>query len=126
MSLRGDHLFRSLRSSLRPTMGRLLRFFPPEVTGTVLLVIGISLMRVEIDWSAGGHPMLADGSPNPDYGKPIYLAISPLQLILILGIQPLHTIIHCRYRGAVGSIGWLLRSVLTSLCYRVQQHLISR
>lgn len=70
-----------------PVMGRLLRFFPPVVTGTVLLVIGISLMRVGIDWSAGGTPLLADGSPNPDYGNPIYLVISLLQLVLILGIS---------------------------------------
>jgi xanthine permease len=70
-----------------PVMGRLLRFFPPVVTGTVLLVIGISLMRVGIDWSAGGHPVLVDGSPNPDYGNRTYLAISLLQLILILGIN---------------------------------------
>src|ERR1700737_3942527 len=29
-----------------PFMGRLLPFFPPVVTGTIILVIGISLMRV--------------------------------------------------------------------------------
>lgn len=70
-----------------PVMGRLLRFFPPVVTGTVLLVIGISLMRVGIDWSAGGQPTLANGASNPDYGNPAYLAISLLQLILILGLN---------------------------------------
>jgi xanthine permease len=70
-----------------PVMGRLLRFFPPVVTGTVLLVIGISLMRVGIDWSAGGQPTLANGGPNPDYGNPVYLAISLLQLLLILGLN---------------------------------------
>ncbi|WP_416425111.1 nucleobase:cation symporter-2 family protein [Pseudomonas sp. App30] len=70
-----------------PVIGRLLRLFPPVVTGTVLLVIGISLMRVGIDWSAGGHPALADGSPNPDYGNPVYLSIALLQLALILGIN---------------------------------------
>ncbi|MFC7287950.1 nucleobase:cation symporter-2 family protein [Herminiimonas glaciei] len=84
-----------------PVMGRLLRFFPPLVTGTVLLVIGISLMRVGIDWSAGGQPMLADGSPNPDYGNPVYLVISLLQLILILGIN--------RYaKGFIANIAVLL------------------
>lgn len=70
-----------------PVMGRLLRYFPPVVTGTVLLVIGISLMRVGIDWSAGGQPTLADGGPNPDYGNPVYLAISLAQLLLILGLN---------------------------------------
>ncbi len=70
-----------------PIMGRLMRYFPPVVTGTVLLVIGISLMRVGIDWSAGGQPTLATGEPNPDYGNPVYLAISLAQLLLILGLN---------------------------------------
>ncbi len=70
-----------------PVMGRMLRFFPPVVTGTVLLVIGISLMRVGIDWSAGGQQTLANGLPNPDYGKPFYLVTSLLQLLLIMGIN---------------------------------------
>ncbi|PKG97675.1 nucleobase:cation symporter-2 family protein [Paraglaciecola sp. MB-3u-78] len=70
-----------------PIMGRLLRFFPPVVTGSVLLVIGISLMKVGIEWSAGGSPTLADGSTNPDFGKPIYLLVSLLQLSLILLIN---------------------------------------
>jgi xanthine permease len=70
-----------------PVMGRLMRYFPPVVTGTVLLVIGISLMRVGIDWSAGGQPTLANGGPNPDYGNPVYLAISLAQLLLILGLN---------------------------------------
>jgi xanthine permease len=70
-----------------PIMGRLMRFFPPVVTGSVLLVIGISLMKVGIEWSAGGSPTLADGSTNPDFGKPIYLLVSLLQLSLILLIN---------------------------------------
>ena len=67
-----------------PLMGRFLRFFPPVVTGTVLLVIGISLMKVGIEWAAGGQPVLADGSANPAYGRPLYLGISLGVLLLIL------------------------------------------
>jgi xanthine/uracil permease len=48
-----------------------------------VLVIGISLMKVPIEWSAGGSPTLLDDSPNPDFGKPIYLRVSLLQLSLI-------------------------------------------
>lgn len=70
-----------------PAMGRFVRYFPPVVTGTVLLVIGISLMRVGIDWSAGGQPVMADGSPNPGYGSPVYLAVSLGELLLILAIN---------------------------------------
>ncbi|WP_370853061.1 nucleobase:cation symporter-2 family protein [Pararhizobium haloflavum] len=38
---------------IAPLMGRLLRFFPPVVTGTIILVIGVSLMRVGINWIFG-------------------------------------------------------------------------
>ena len=34
---------------LAPVVSRMLRFFPPVVTGTIIAVIGISLMRVGIN-----------------------------------------------------------------------------
>ena len=40
-------------------VGRLLPLFQPVVTGTIILVIGISLMRVGVNWAAGGV-----GNPN--------------------------------------------------------------
>jgi xanthine permease len=91
-----------------PVMGKLLRFFPPVVTGTVLLVIGISLMRVGIDWSAGGQPVMADGSPNPHYGSPLYLAISLGELVLILAINRFA-------KGFLANIAVLL-GVLAAFC----------
>jgi NCS2 family nucleobase:cation symporter-2 len=36
-----------------PVVSRMLRFFPPVVTGTIILVIGVSLMRVGIQWIFG-------------------------------------------------------------------------
>lgn len=44
---------------IAPLMGRLLRFFPPVVTGTIIAIIGISLMRVGIGWAMGGPAPLA-------------------------------------------------------------------
>lgn len=38
---------------IAPLAGRMLRFFPPVVTGTIILVIGVSLMRVGINWIFG-------------------------------------------------------------------------
>jgi len=38
---------------IAPLISRLLRFFPPVVTGTIILVIGVSLMRVGINWIFG-------------------------------------------------------------------------
>ncbi|KAB1072423.1 nucleobase:cation symporter-2 family protein [Methylobacterium planeticum] len=62
-----------------PLIGRLLPLFPPVVTGTIILVIGISLMRVGVNWAAGGVG-------NPNYGAPVFLGISAFVLVLILVI----------------------------------------
>ena len=45
------------RHVVAPFVSRLLPLFPPVVTGTIILVIGISLMRVGINWArVGGLP----------------------------------------------------------------------
>ncbi len=76
-----------------PFMSRLLPLFPPVVTGTIILVIGVSLMRVGINWAGGGLPTLSravDGVqgafPNPAYGQPLGLSIALFVLIVILGL----------------------------------------
>jgi NCS2 family nucleobase:cation symporter-2 len=76
-----------------PFISRLLPLFPPVVTGTIIMVIGISLMRVGINWAGGGLPMLTkaiDGAnytyPNPAYGQLQGLGISLFVLLFILGL----------------------------------------
>ena len=55
---------------IAPMMSRMLRFFPPVVTGTIIAVIGISLMRVGINWIFG-NPVgpTAPSVPNPEHLK---------------------------------------------------------
>ncbi|MGH6762650.1 MAG: nucleobase:cation symporter-2 family protein [Phyllobacterium sp.] len=70
-----------------PYFGRWVRFFPPIVTGTVMLIIGLSLMGVGVNWAAGGQPMIKgpDGMiPNPAYGAPFALAVASIVLVAIL------------------------------------------
>ena len=50
---------------LAPLMSRLLRFFPPVVTGTIIAIIGISLMRVGVGWATGGPSFLAQRTDVP-------------------------------------------------------------
>jgi NCS2 family nucleobase:cation symporter-2 len=76
-----------------PFMGRLLPLFPPVVTGTISVVIGISLMRIGINWAGGGLPTLTkvvDGVPgafpNPGYGQLEGLGIALFVLLVILGL----------------------------------------
>ncbi len=50
---------------IAPLMSRLLRFFPPVVTGTIIAIIGISLMRVGVGWAMGGPAPLAQSVDVP-------------------------------------------------------------
>ncbi len=50
---------------IAPIMSRLLRFFPPVVTGTIIAIIGISLMRVGVGWAMGGPEFLAQSVDVP-------------------------------------------------------------
>jgi uracil-xanthine permease len=50
---------------IAPIIGRLLRFFPPVVTGSIIAIIGISLMRVGVGWAVGGPAFLAQGPDVP-------------------------------------------------------------
>ena len=70
-----------------PLISRLLPLFPPVVTGTIITVIGISLMRVGVNWAAGGNPTIPGPGgpiPNPSYGAPLHLAIAGFVLVFIL------------------------------------------
>ncbi|WP_372343440.1 nucleobase:cation symporter-2 family protein [Streptomyces sp. KL116D] len=65
---------------LAPVFGRLLKFFPPLVTGTVILIIGLSLLPTAGTWAAGG-------SGARDFGEPKNLGLAALVLVIVLGVQ---------------------------------------
>ncbi|PYE29041.1 NCS2 family nucleobase:cation symporter-2 [Rhizobium sp. PP-CC-3A-592] len=76
-----------------PFISRLLPLFPPVVTGTIILVIGLSLMRVGINWAGGGQPTMmkvVDGVPgafpNPNYAQLPGLAVAFFVLLVILAL----------------------------------------
>jgi NCS2 family nucleobase:cation symporter-2 len=65
---------------LAPIFAKLVRFFPPLVTGTVILIIGLSLMGVAANWIGGG--IITDG------GAPMQnVALAAGTLILIVLIE---------------------------------------
>jgi NCS2 family nucleobase:cation symporter-2 len=63
---------------IAPAVSRMLRFFPPVVTGTIIAVIGISLMRVGINWIFG-NPFgpTAPSVVDPSYASWLANATSP-------------------------------------------------
>ena len=60
-----------------PFIGRLLPLFPPVVTGSIITTIGITLMRVGINWAGGGPGA-------KDFGSLAYLGIAAMVLLIIL------------------------------------------
>ena len=62
---------------LAPVFTQLLRFFPPVVTGTVITVIGVSLLPVAFRWAGGGVG-------STDFGAPKNIGLAALTLAIIL------------------------------------------
>lgn len=61
-------------------LDKLRRFFPPLVTGTVLVAIGLSLLPVGVNYFAGGVGA-------PDFGSPANLGLGFFVLITIILLQ---------------------------------------
>lgn len=86
-----------------PLLSHLLPFFPPIVTGSIILMIGISLMRVGVNWAAG-----APVSSIPTYGDLFNLGMAGFVMVVILLLT--------RYaRGFLGNIAVLLGVVVGCL-----------
>ncbi|NWL75530.1 purine permease [Pseudomonas taiwanensis] len=62
---------------LAPFMSRIVRFFPPLVTGTVITSIGLTLFPVAVNWAGGGNAAT-------HFGALEYLSIAGLVLGTIL------------------------------------------
>jgi NCS2 family nucleobase:cation symporter-2 len=95
-----------------PLIGRLLRLFPPVVTGSVITAIGLTLIGVAVNWAAGGVGAA-------DYGAPANLGIATAVLLGVLALL--------RYaRGFLANIGVLLGLLagmgLAALLGRVHLH----
>ncbi|NWL77057.1 permease [Pseudomonas taiwanensis] len=81
--------------ALAPVFSRLLRFFPPVVIGSLITIIGISLMPAAAIWLGGGNP------GAEDFG-------APANLLLGLATVAITLIIHARLSGFVGNLSVLI------------------
>ncbi|MGA6108899.1 nucleobase:cation symporter-2 family protein [Pseudomonas solani] len=93
--------------ALAPVFSRLLRFFPPVVIGSLITIIGISLMPAAAIWLGGGNPDAAD------FGAPANLLLGLATAAIILAV-------YARFSGFIGNlsvlIGLLLGSLLAAAC----------
>ncbi|MFE4023908.1 nucleobase:cation symporter-2 family protein [Streptomyces sp. NPDC059101] len=65
---------------LAPYFSKLVRFFPPVVTGTVITLIGVSLLPVAFRWSQGGNDKAADYGSLTNIG----MAAATFLIVLVL------------------------------------------
>jgi uric acid transporter len=82
-----------------PYFSRLLRFFPPVVTGSIITVIGVSLLPVAVTWAGGGDPSAES------FGSPPNIALAFAVLLIIL-------IIYRFFSGFISRIAVLLGLIL--------------
>src|SRR4029079_17429835 len=80
----------------------LIRFFPPLVAGTVICVIGLSLIGADVSLIAGDDPAAKD------YGQVSHIALAGLVMLLIVVIT------RC-FRGFVSQIAVLLSIAIGTL-----------
>jgi NCS2 family nucleobase:cation symporter-2 len=80
----------------------LVRFFPPLVSGTVICVIGLSLIGADVSLIAGSNPAARN------YGPVSHVALAGLVMLLIVAISRL-------FGGFTGQIAVLLSIVIGTL-----------
>lgn len=84
---------------IAPLFSRLVRFFPPLVTGVVISVIGISLIGVNVPLIAGNDPTA------PDFGA--------VPNVLLAGLVVLLIVLFSKFlKGFLGQIAVLLAMVI--------------
>ncbi len=79
---------------IAPFFSKLVRFFPPVVTGSIITVIGVSLLPVGVNWAAGGVG-------NKNYGSLTYLAVAGIVLLTIL-------LINKYFKGFIANVAVLI------------------
>ncbi|CAM5300178.1 purine permease [Streptomyces sp. JUS-F4] len=87
---------------LAPYFCKLVRFFPPVVTGTVITLIGVSLLPVAFNWSQGGN------ATADDYGSMTNITMAAVTLAIVLALRKL-------LRGFLQQIAILLGLVIGTL-----------
>ena len=86
---------------IAPFFAKVAKLFPPVVTGSVVTIIGITLVPVAMNYIAGGQG-------SPDFGNPKNILLALLTLVIILVIYRFTT-------GFIHSIAILLGLVIGTI-----------
>ncbi len=70
-------------ASLAPFVGRLRFALPPLVTGLIVTMIGLALVKVGIQYAAGGIPAIG----TPEYGSLLNWSVALVVILVTLGFK---------------------------------------
>lgn len=87
---------------LSSVFAKLVRYFPPVVTGTIITVIGLSLLPVTFNWAQGGNAKAAD------YGSMTNIGLAGGTVLIILVISRL-------FQGAISRLSILIGIVVGTI-----------
>lgn len=71
------------QACLAPLVGRLRFALPPLVTGLIVTMIGLSLLKVGIQYAAGGVPAIG----TPEYGSLQNWGVATVVIVVTLGLK---------------------------------------
>ena len=89
-----------------PYFSRLIKLFPPVVTGTIIMMIGITLLPVAVRWVGGGTPS------SPDFASPMNLFLAAFTLAIVVAIY------RCG-KGFVSNVSVLIGLICGTILSRV-------
>jgi xanthine permease len=79
--------------AIAPLFGRVLALFPPVVTGSLITLLGISLLSIAMDWAGGGNPSVeqinngvSTAIVNLAYGEVRGLAVACFVFLIIVAV----------------------------------------
>ena len=89
-----------------PYFSKLIRLFPPVVTGTIITIIGITLLPVAVRWIGGGNPKA------PDFASPMQLMLAGLTLCIVIIVYRYAKGFLSNIAVLIGLIGGTVASIL--------------
>ncbi len=86
---------------LAPVFGKIIRIFPPVVTGSLITVVGLSLTSVAFNSAAGG-------TGSKSFGDPKNLALAAFTLLIIL-------VVNKYFKGFIQAIAVLIGLIVGTI-----------
>ena len=94
---------------IAPVFSKIVRFFPPVVTGTVITTIGLTLMPVAANWAMGGN------RKAEDYGSMANIGLAAITLALVLLLSKVGSATISRLSILLAMVGGTVVAVVAGM-----------